>query len=359
MPFSSRLFFVLGLVSLGCDSPKQVEPHVAVEGSTSAVESAQETPQEAIPDPVVLPKDAPESEVIPDPSSTPPLALPADANDREKTFYNALKKSKVGVVGMSLKVIPGPSDACFVVSIGSHEIGGSGIRTTDCGRTLEIAHAATHTRWSNPFGDVDISPFMVASNGRTIWSPAYQCESWLGYATSCEEYSKYTGSDMLEFTLQPRSVVGPIVSFSRRWTNQAAGGSGPSHGQDAWTVDIRSGDPAQFDALITQESLIEGLKKDPFLQGELGEKLQEAASPEDVWKMWGTDTFFKFGTYYFNEWSPKRGQVAMRIFFLETLEGLSPNELRSLGVWVTPKEEFHSVFEAAAKKEGGFVGSRP
>ncbi|QED28134.1 hypothetical protein FRD01_13015 [Microvenator marinus] len=361
----SRLVIVLGLVSQGCHSPKQVDSKVTVEGSTSAVESPRETPHEAIPDPVVLSKDLPEPEVTPAPSSTPQLALPTDANAREKTFYNALKKSEAGVVEMSLEVVPGPSDACFAVLIDAHQSSGSydiresGFQTTDCVRTFEIAHTATHTRWSNPFGDVDISPFMVAGNGRTIWSPAHQCDIWFGYSTSCEEYSKYTVSHWLEFSLHPQSVVGPIVSFSRVWTKQAAGGTGPSHGQDGWTVDIRTGNRAQFDALITTESLLQSLKKDPFLQRELGEKLQEAASPEDVWKMWGTDTFAKFGTYYFNEWSSKRGQAAMRIYFLETTDGLSPNELRSLGVWVTPKEEFRSVFEAAAKKEGGFMGSRP
>jgi len=352
----SRFLIVFGLLSIGCDSPKQVESQAVVEGGTSNVEPTQVAPGSEDPDPED--PEVPDPEVVPDPISASRLVLPSDASAEEKRFYDGLKKSKIGLVGMSLHVIPGPSDACFAVSIGSHEIGGSGIRTTNCERTLEIAHAATHTRWSNSFGVIDISPFMVAGNGRTIWSPAYRCGSWLSYATSCEEYSQYAGSDMLEFTLQPRSVVGPIVSFTRTWTNQGAGGSGPSHGQDAWTVDIRSGDPATFDALITPESLLDGLKKDPFLQRELGEKLQEAASQEDVWKLWGTDEFYKFGSYYFNEWSSRRGQVAMRIFFLETLDGLSPNELRSLGIWVTPREEFRTVFEAAAEDKGGFMGGR-
>lgn len=216
-----------------------------------------------------------------------------------------------------------------------------------------MGHAATQERWQNEFGSFGLSVFAFTHNFRTLWS--FDCDL-AGYAaTSCDEYRSYTTPSYKSYCLRPLSAVGPVVSFAKAYTTYGAGGNRPSHGVVDWTFDVRDGEAASFDALVTPGSLLNALKEDPYLTRTLGEKLQDAQTVDAVFELWGTDDFARFGTYYFHRWSPERKEVAMRISFLERTSGLNPNELRELGIWVTPKAEFVSHFERAAAGEGFFA----
>lgn len=237
----------------------------------------------------------------------------------------------------------------------------NGFHTRDCERTVGIAHAATSTGWANESGRVEFSPFSVTHDGDALSSVATACEQWVETKRSpefCKQYSStayYPGWS--SYILRPTSLVGPIVSFA---IESARDGSGTvnSYAEVAHSFDVRTDGDAAFDALVTTDSLLAALKADSYLKNALGEKLQNATTLQDVWKLWGVDDFWRFGGYYFHRWSTRRGEVAMRIPFLEKHDGLGPNNLRSLGIWVKPKPEFRATFEAAARGEGGFLGGR-
>ncbi len=208
------------------------------------------------------------------------------------------------------------------------------------------AQSDTTTLGRAPF-EIDVGFGYIGYDGHRIVDMARDvCTDF------CEAESAYAG-DFIASDIEALSLVGPVLSYSRQ-TSEAAAGGPPYHGESWGAVDIRTMQPARFDALIEPASILTALEHDSYVRRH--EDLSKAVSEAD-----SLDTALDalrqkvdgVGAYSFHYYNARKNIVAMRIPFLESTAGLSPNRMSQIGLWVTPRAEWIPAFEAARNAPAG------
>lgn len=240
-------------------------------------------------------------------------------------------------------------DACgFPKAIHASASEGSGFTVDSCSRVIAAAHAKTYTRVTSRVGVIDASLVELRHDGQPLWSIEEACIELRQDDSACK-------TDFITKVPYVASFVGPVLSYKIH-TAQARSGGPPSSEFTGYVTDVRTGQPAKFDALIDEDSLIDGLKRDSFMRRAVNPvELDKAKTIDEIWKLWRTQDFGYFGGYYFAEWDADNGLVAMRIWFRPDTAGNDPNDLKELGIWVRPKRTWRAAFEDAAAGKSGFL----
>ncbi len=228
------------------------------------------------------------------------------------------------------------------------DVHGAGYTVDSCSLAVDAIHALTYQRTITKVGVLDISPVSIRHDGEPIWSAATDC-------TALRQQDNACGSDFITRRPTAMSFVGPLLSYHLATNSAVAGGTANRDNQGV-ALDVRTGLPAKFGALIDDDSLLNGLKRDLTMRRSVNPTALDAAKTvAAVWKLWRTEDFAFFGGYYFGAWDAENGLVAMHIWYLEDDAAMSENVLKELVVAVMPKAQWKSAFEDAASESSGFL----
>lgn len=212
-------------------------------------------------------------------------------------------------------------------------------KVRDCAAVFTELHDRTAQPVDSAAFRVDVSPFGASSGGRNLFSLAEACDDLLADGSAQR-------SDRITARLQLHSSVGPIVTLVE--TRSESRGGGPSYEGDRWlTFDVRVGTPAPLTALISEASLVEALKSDPYLRANLPtenfEALRASKTEAQAIEAAAPDLFITRAYAFVADRS--KGKVAMRVAFRDYANGLDPNRVRTLGLWVEPTAEAKAWFD--------------
>ena len=300
----------------------------------------------------------PEPEPDPDPDPDPAKQQPLDTPDTfvaepelpaDMSFDEMALSRTVQVKRTPLVFAPVVKDGCGIPeAIHASSDGGPGFTVDSCSRVIQAAHARTYERTLTKLGVIDASVVEIRHDGQVLWSVAPLCVELRQDDAAC-------GTDFVAKLPKTYSFVGPLLSYTVT-TSEARAGGPASANIAGHVMDVRTGRPAKFGAMIDEDSLIDGLKRDSFMRRAVNPvELDKAKTLNDIWKLWRTQDFAFFGAYYFADWDADNGLAAMRIWYLEDNTGDQPNKLKELGVWVRPKRSWRAAFEDAAAKKSGYL----
>ena len=141
------------------------------------------------------------------------------------------------------------------------------------------------------------------------------------------------------------SKLGPIVTWSEEQMEHACGG--PSYHQEAWTTwDLRGGEASLTD-VVEESSLVNAVQHDPYVlrslahcRGKLAAATMRKALRALLRQQIDREGFDQFG---FADLQPDQKRVALRLGFHGPYVGMSPNGVKTLGLWVTLRPEFRRL----------------
>jgi hypothetical protein len=161
--------------------------------------------------------------------------------------------------------------------------------------------------------------------------------------------------DFVQASFAGLSLVGPILSYTT--TSEASDGGAPVQPRSEWgAIDLRTMQPASFDALIDTESALSALKKDTYIRRHdtLSTSVSEANSFRAALAALRTELDGVDG-YAFHYYNPRTKLVALRIPFVEPNPEREAPSVSQIGIWVKPKPQWLPAFEAARRApDGGF-----
>jgi hypothetical protein len=169
--------------------------------------------------------------------------------------------------------------------------------------------------------------------------------------TFCGRGTNRNRHDSLSLEKRLLSLVGPVVSYSV--SEVESGGGGPRYGREYWiAIDLRRHKPAKLTALVDANDLLAALKRDSFLAPLFKKAHFTPRSVEDI-THWAKKMSWPIAldSYAFHAFDARRRKAAMRIAFRDTTGG-HLEQVRQIGVWVTPRDEALSSFTAACKGRG-------
>lgn len=348
------------LVLAGCktaapppDKPSFEDDQVIVTDGDKPDTDTDPGPNTDRPEPEPEPDPDPEPEPEPEPAK-PPRKKKTESFVAEPTLpddmsYDEMALSRTVQVKRTPLVFAPAVEGCGIPeAIKASSGDGPGFAVDSCSRVIAAAHARTYKRTMSKLGVIDASVVEIRHDGQILWSTAPICIELRQDEKACK-------TDFISKLPKTYSFVGPVLSHTVE-TAQARGGGPASSNITGYVVDVRTGQPAKFAALIDEDSLIDGLKQDSFMRRTLNPvELDKAKTLDEIWKLWRTQDFAFFGAYYFGQWDADNGLAAMRIWYLEDNVGEEPIKLKELEIWVRPKRTWRAAFEDAASGASGFL----
>lgn len=275
----------------------------------------------------------------------PEPVVPGDLSFQETALARTVRQQQLGLV-----FSPIVDGGCGIPAAirASADPSGAGYTVESCGRAVDAAHALTNTRIITKLGVLDASTVSLRHDGNPLWTAADDCSALRQNAEAC-------ASDFVVRRPMLKSFVGPILSYDMA-THRAERGAKPTMRHEGVVIDVRTGQPARFGALIDEDSLLNALKRDSMMRRATDPVALDAAKTlDEVWGLWRTQDFAEFGGYYFAEWDPTSGQVMMRLLYLAVAAPDDENALQEIAVWVRPKAQWRAAFEDAAQGTSGFL----
>ncbi len=240
-----------------------------------------------------------------------------------------------------------------------HDSGKTGIKVNNCQEYYDVLREIIPVRRidSSEFF-VETAPGLLISNNKAILDMAQgSCRNIM-----CETDQVYESAELLSF-------VGPVITFYTERAD-AVGGGYLGHLQKWYTYDLRHNVPANILEIVEEESLVQALKQDTWinsqLQPEQREQLKNLKTFESIRRLaiqcctvgdsypLAADSFLDFAFFNYDD---EKQLAAVRLSFYPVGTDSFAGPVSQLGILVKPQKKYIKYFEQAQKGKGFFISS--
>lgn len=161
-------------------------------------------------------------------------------------------------------------------------------------------------------------------------------------------------ADQITGSLRLLSQVGPIVtveSIESRSQKERL----PRLSTQWSTIDLRTGQPAAWAALLDEQSLLEALQSaSAVTQTNVADRVKRASTLEQAISAF-ENTWGVFGGWAFHSWDPDAGRAVIHVAYHTGNVRGRPARLSRMQLTVAPREQHRHLFDKARGGDQGFL----